>query len=50
MVKVIWTKRSLIDLEDIAEYISKNSIKYAKVTIEAIIMEANRLESNPLIG
>ncbi len=50
MVKIIWAKRSLIDIEDIAEYISKDSIKYAKITIEGIIKEAARLEENPLIG
>lgn len=50
MVKIIWAKRSLIDLEDIAEYVSKDSIKYAKITIEGIIKEAARLEDNPLIG
>lgn len=50
MVKIIWAKRSLVDLEDIAEYIAKESIKYAKLTVEGIIKEATRLEKNPLIG
>ena len=37
MVKIIWTERSLSDLEDIAEFIAKDSNKYAKLTIEKII-------------
>jgi len=50
MVTVTWTKRSLIDLEDIAEYISKDSIKYAKITIKSIIREVTVLDRNPLVG
>jgi len=37
MVKIIWTKRSLTDLKSIAEYISKDSVKYASLTLEKII-------------
>lgn len=50
MVKVIWTRRSLIDLEDIADYISKDSVKFAKITVDGLFREALRLEDNPLIG
>ncbi len=31
MVKIIWTERSLSDLETIAEYIAKDSFKYAQI-------------------
>jgi len=34
MVEVNWTARTLEDLDDIAKYISKNSVRYAKLTIE----------------
>jgi len=50
MVKIIWTKRSLIDLKDIADYIATDSAKFAKITINGLIQEAIRLEKNPLIG
>jgi len=50
MVKIIWANRALNDLEDIAEYIAKNSGKYAKVTIEGILQETKLLEKHPLIG
>jgi toxin ParE1/3/4 len=50
MVKVIWTARSLTDLEEIGDYISKNSSKYAKLTLEKIIETGNLIEDNQLIG
>ena len=50
MVKIIWTQRSLIDLKSIAEYISKDSVKYASLTIERIIDVTIHLETNPRIG
>lgn len=50
MVKVIWTARTLTDLEEIGDYISKNSSKYAKLTLEKIIETGNLIEDNQLIG
>ncbi len=34
MVKIIWTTRALTDLQEIGEYISRNSVQYAGLTIE----------------
>ena len=50
MVKIIWTQRSLTDLKSIAEYISKDSVKYASMTLERIIDVTKYLENNPRIG
>ena len=50
MVKIIWTDRSLIDIEDIAEFIEKDSIKYARLTVEKIFLKASLLENQPLAG
>jgi addiction module RelE/StbE family toxin len=50
MVKIIWTKRSLNDLRSIAEYISKDSVKYASLTLRRILEVTLYLESNPRIG
>jgi len=50
MVKVVWTQRSLFDLEDIGDYISKDSIRYAKLTLEKLIDSASLISNNPLIG
>lgn len=50
MVKIIWTQRSLTDLKTIAEYISKDSLRYASLTIERIINVTIYRETNPKIG
>jgi len=50
MVKIIWTQRSLTDLKSIAEYISKDSVKYASLTLERIIDVTKYLETNPRLG
>ena len=50
MVKIIWTQRSLDDLKSIAEYISKDSVKYAALTLERIIDVTKHLERYPRIG
>jgi toxin ParE1/3/4 len=50
MVKIIWTQRSLTDLKSIAEYISKDSVKYASLTLERIIDVTKYIEKNPRIG
>jgi len=50
MVKIIWTNRSLTDLEDIGEYISKDSHRYAKMTLEKLISNTNLIKRNQLIG
>jgi toxin ParE1/3/4 len=50
MVKIIWTQRSLTDLKSIVEYISKDSIKYASLTLQRILDVTKHLENNPRIG
>ena len=50
MVKIIWTQRSLTDLKSIAEYISKDSVKYASLTLERIIDVTKYIETNPRLG
>jgi plasmid stabilization system protein ParE len=40
MAKVIWSARALQDLDEIGEYISKDSPKYAKLTLEKLIETA----------
>ena len=50
MVKIIWTERALSDVRDIAEFIAKDSEKYAKLTIEKIIDQVSILEKQPYIG
>lgn len=50
MVKVKWTEFAISDLNDIAEYISKDSYQYAALTVEKIFTSTEILETNPQAG
>lgn len=50
MAKVIWSARALRDLEDIGNYIARDSLTYAKRTLERIISTSSLIEKNPLMG
>jgi addiction module RelE/StbE family toxin len=50
MVEVKWTELAILDLNDIGEYISKDSIRYAEITIERLFVSIDILESNPYAG
>ena len=36
MVKVIWTDNALVDLNDIGDYIAKDSVRYAEITVHKL--------------
>jgi plasmid stabilization system protein ParE len=42
MVRIKWT--------DIGDYIGKDSIKYAKITVKSLFTSTNVLKQNPYIG
>jgi plasmid stabilization system protein ParE len=46
MVKVSWTARYRRDLEEISEYIAKDFVDYARLTLEKLIDTANLIERN----
>ena len=50
MAEVIWTESALSDLDDIGEHISKDSIRYAELTVAKLFESPNILESNSLAG
>ena len=50
MVKVIWTPAAIEDLEEIADYIAKDSVKYAYRQILKILDRVTVLEDYPRIG
>jgi toxin ParE1/3/4 len=50
MVKIIWTDSAIQDLNDIGEYISKNSIRYAEITVDKLFNEVTILEQYPYAG
>lgn len=50
MAEVKFTDQSINDLNDIAEYISNDSVFYAELQIQKLINRTDILENFPLIG
>jgi addiction module RelE/StbE family toxin len=50
MVQVKWTKLSVEDLKGIFDYISRDSIKYAKIEIIKLKLRTNILKTHPYEG
>jgi toxin ParE1/3/4 len=50
MVKVVWTDSAIFDLNDIGEFISKNSERYAQLTVERLFESVDILEKHPRAG
>jgi len=50
MAIINWTHRSVNDLKNIAEFIEKDSVKYASLTIQRLMNAAHLLEEKPKIG
>ena len=50
MVKIIWTDQAIEDINNIAEFISKDSFKYAQIQVSKFFDLALLLESTPEIG
>ena len=48
--KIIWSLNSIKNLEEISEYISKNSPLYAPVFIQKIMRSVGRLKKFPRSG
>ncbi|MFI5186703.1 MAG: type II toxin-antitoxin system RelE/ParE family toxin [Chitinophagales bacterium] len=50
MAEVIWSPRSLKDINEIAEYIAKDSIQYAEEQVKVFFEKARMLEKFPSSG
>src|SRR4030066_2593933 len=50
MVKVIWTDSAIQDLNDIGNYIAKDSERYAEITVERLFNSLDILEQHPNAG
>ncbi len=50
MDKIIWTDSAIQDLNDIGEYIAKDSEKYAQITVNKLFDSVDILELNPMAG
>lgn len=48
MMKIVWTALSLIDLEEIYDYIAQNSYRYAQITTNKLYQRAQYVKDNPL--
>jgi toxin ParE1/3/4 len=50
MVQIKWTDQAVLDLKEIADYISRDSKKYAKHQIQSIKQRTQILKKNPFSG
>jgi toxin ParE1/3/4 len=50
MVKVIWTDTAIQDLNDIGDYIAKDSERYAELTVQRLFDSVDILEDYPKAG
>lgn len=50
MAEIVWSPRSLKDIEQIAEYIAHDSIQYAEEQVKQFFNRAALLESYPTMG
>ena len=50
MVEIRWTDQSLIDIENIAEFIAKDSKRYASIQVERFFQETDILVTFPESG
>lgn len=50
MVKIIWSDRSIEDINNIAEFIAKDSTKYAKIQVQRFFDRVKILIAHPYAG
>lgn len=50
MAEVIWSPSALQDVEDIAEFISRDSSEHAALFVERLIEKTDRLAEYPFSG
>jgi len=50
MVKVIWTDQAITDLNDIGEFISKDSERYAQEVVRSLFESTRIIETHPKAG
>lgn len=50
MVEINWTLQAIDDIENIAEYIAKDSVKYAQLQVELFFNRVTILKTFPLSG
>jgi len=50
MVRINWTKLAVEDLKSISDYISRDSLRYAKIQVLRLKGRTSALNDNPRLG
>jgi toxin ParE1/3/4 len=50
MVKIVWTKISIVDLKEIFDYIAEDSDRFATLTINKIYQRVQMISDNLYLG
>jgi plasmid stabilization system protein ParE len=50
VVKVVWTDNAIFDLDSIGNFISKDSVRYAEITVLELFESVDVLEDYPKCG
>ena len=50
MVRINWTRSAVEDLKSISDYISKDSVRYAKIQVFRLKSRTQVLKANPHVG
>ncbi|TAG99876.1 MAG: type II toxin-antitoxin system RelE/ParE family toxin [Sphingobacteriales bacterium] len=50
MVKIVWTDFAINDLNEIGNFISENSVRYAEITVDKLFKSVEILVNNCFVG
>src|SRR3546814_16769910 len=50
MAEIVWTDNAIADLDDIGEYIAKESVRYAELTVSKLFSAPDILETHARRG
>ena len=50
MAEIIWSERAIKDLEQIGDYISNDSVRYAKIVVQKLFHRPQSLANTPYLG
>ena len=50
MAEIVWSPRAIKDIDEIAEYIAKDSLQYAEEQVRLFFERASLLEKHPYTG
>lgn len=50
MAKLIWSDQVIIDLENIGDFIARDSERFAKITVKKLFEKVIILKTHPTIG